>query len=213
MYPRLKWMPLLLLLASVWSCKREHPAVEPATKSLQEIRGLVAEQNYRKLGFESLDEIARMTLGEPIPVYFVGLETLRKFNPDDDPNALLTDPHEMIYPVLVDGQARCSLGLKSSGGEWQVRTFGRPRISRALAKMRDAQAASGNLSQADYFAVEISSMYLVFIGHRAGGNLLLTYVHDDADLGFETGQTAPASEVFAKISKTASDYQGPLPPL
>lgn len=210
MYSRFKWMTLFLFLVAFTSCKREHPAAEPATKSLQEIRGLVAEQNYRKLGFESLDEIARMTLGEPIPVYFVGLETLQKFNPADDPNLLLTNPHEMIYPVLVDGKVRCSLGLKSNGGEWQVRTFGRPRISRALAKLRDA-AASGALSQSDYFAVEIPAMYLIFIGHRAGGNLMLTYVHDDAGLGFVAGQTAPATEVFAKISEAAITYKGALP--
>ncbi len=151
-----------------------------------------------------------MTLGTPIPVYFVGLETLRKFTPGDDPNTLLTSPHEMIYPVLVDGNVRCSLGLKEQGGEWQVRTYGRPRLSRALAKIRDSQTAAGAAPE-DYFAVEIPSMYLVFIGRKNGEALLLTHVHDHEEFGFNSGETAPAAEVFAKIANAAGNYPGPLP--
>lgn len=210
MHPKFKWMILLLFLVTVSSCQREHPAEESAAKSLDAVRRLATAENYRKLGFESLEEIERMTLGTPIAVYFVGLETIQKFKPEDDPNTLLTAPHEMIYPVLVDGNVRCSLGLKEQGGEWQVRTYGRPRLSRALVKIRDGQAAA---SQEDYFAVEIPSMYFVFIGRKNGEALLLTHVHDHEELGFKSGETAPAAEVFAKIATAAGSYPGPLPPI
>lgn len=211
MYPKLTWIILPLFLATVSACTREHPAGEAAAKSLDALRRLASEENYRKLGFESLEEIERIKLGTPIPVYFVGLESLQKFDPGDDPNTLITQPHEMIYPVLVDDNVRCSLGMKERGGQWQVRTYGRPNVSRALAKVRDDHAASGSRSQADYFAVEIPALYLIFIGHRTGGALLLTHVHDHEDLGFNSGQTAPAAEVFAKISAAAKDFKGPLP--
>ncbi len=210
MRSQLKFYSLVLLVFMVWSCSREHPAGGPAQHALDEFYRLVDKQNHRKLGFESVDELDRITLGEPIPVYFVGLKTLKEFDANDDPSKLLNEPHEMFYPMLVDEQVRCSVGVKKVAGEWEVRNLGRPKLSRALVTVRNEHADATGLSQSHYFAVEIPSMYIVFIGHRVDKQLMLTPVHDHEELDFVAGKTEPAKDVIARIVETARDYTGPL---
>ncbi|NIR52032.1 hypothetical protein GWO43_25775 [candidate division KSB1 bacterium] len=210
MRSQLKFYSLVLVVFIFWACSCEHPANTPAQHALDEVYRLVDEQNYRKMGFESVDELNRITLGEPIPVYFVGLNTLKEFDTSEDPRKLLNEPHEMFYPVLVDEQVRCSMGIKKTAGEWEVRNFGRPKLSRALAGVRNEHAESTGLSQSDYFSVEIPSMYLVFIGHYVDNKLMLTPVHDHEELGFVVGKTEPAEDVIVRIVESATDYKGPL---
>lgn len=211
MNPRSKWLILFLFFIALSACAKKQQDSQIALESIEKVRQLVAEENYRKLGFQSLDEVERMTLGEPIPIYFVGLETIQKFNAGDDPNALLGQPHERLYPVLVDGNVRCSLGMKQDGGEWQVTSFGKPGIARGLARVRDNHADASPLEKEDYFAVEIPSLYLIFIGHKTGDALMLTHVHEHGDLGFDVGETEPAADVFAKIAASAVAHKGALP--
>ena len=208
MHPIIRSIILLSVIAV--ACSKKDPALESAGGALPEFRRLVTADNYRKLGFESLDELQNMTLGVAIPVYYVGLSEIKQFKPGDDPNKFLSNANEKIYPVLVAGGVRSSVALKNHDGGWQVRSFGRPNLSRALARIRDEDAAAGSLSPSDFFAVEIPSLYFAFIGHRAGDNLLLTHVHDHADLAFDTGEMAPAAEVFAKIAQAAQGQSGAL---
>src|SRR5688572_30093957 len=54
-------------------------AQSAATASLAVFRKLVNDQNYRELGFESVQEVGSSTLGSPIPVVFVRLDQLREY--------------------------------------------------------------------------------------------------------------------------------------
>jgi hypothetical protein len=49
-----------------------------ANESLSTFRQLVNAQNYKELGFESAEEVANATLGEPIHVLVVSLSQLRQ---------------------------------------------------------------------------------------------------------------------------------------
>jgi hypothetical protein len=80
-----------------------------ATESLSTFRQLVNAQNYKELGFESAEEVAKATLGEPIPVLVVSLNQLRQYEPGSDPNKLLTDFNQIHYPVMVGDQVRSAI--------------------------------------------------------------------------------------------------------
>lgn len=195
------------------NCTKEtstEKAKKQAEVSLTELRELVDEQNYAKLGFHSPDEPDRMQLGTPMAVYFVGLDRVRQFQPGHDPKELLTDIGEMVYPVQVDQDVRCSLVVKKRGEDWQVQHFGQPRLSRSLAQVRDQLAENSGRPKEDYFEVEIPAMYLVFIGHRETDELFLTPVHDQSELGLEAGKTEPGSDIFTKLSDAARNFKGAL---
>jgi len=204
----------LILSVIAWvGCKKEtsmEKATEQARISLTELRQLVDDQNYAKLGFHSPDEPERMQLGTPMQVYFVGLDRVRQFQSGQAPDDLLTDVSEMVYPVQVDDEVRCSLVVKKNSGDWQVQRYGQPRLSRMLTQMRDQLANDSGRPKEDYFEVEIPAMYLVFVGHHDNNELKLTPVHDQPDFGFEAGKPESGSEVFTKLSDAAQDFKGAL---
>jgi hypothetical protein len=63
--------------------------------------GLVNAGNYAARGFESVDEVRQATLGEPLQVDQVGLDALRGFNEQTNPETLLVDIRRNLYPVKV----------------------------------------------------------------------------------------------------------------
>lgn len=218
------WFTFLFLLSIIIGCEKKSEETTPAKKGLpvtddlhetaqvaiNDYYQLVDKQNYQDLGFKSLDELNRMELGIPIPVYFINLEDLRQFVADSDPNDLIKQPKEILYPIEIEGEIRCSLALSQRDGEWQTESFGRPKLSRAVIRMREQHASNSAYEIPDYFALEIPAMYLIFVGHHEGDEVMLTHVHEHKDLNFTAGETEPARDVFAKLAKTAKGYKSPL---
>lgn len=74
-----------------------------ATDALANLRHLLAEgQNFREMGFDSLEQLDQATLGEPASVYTVGLDDLREYSPRADPQSLLIDSKRVVFPVVVN---------------------------------------------------------------------------------------------------------------
>ena len=173
--------------------------------ALSTFRALVKQQkNYREMGFESLDEIDRATLGDPLAVFFVRLDELGKYADGQDPGPLLHRRTQVMFPVLVGEAVRSSLTLGSGAKVWQPVAFGGPNKIRLLASTRAASSRNTKLTLAEYFAVEIPGLKLVFLGHRSPtGVLMLTPVLDNAAFKFKAGVTLPSAEVFAATRAAA----------
>src|SRR5262245_13345700 len=63
----------------------------PAAKlALSSLRNLVSvdEQNYKRVGFDSVAQVEKATLGQPLDVYLVPLDKLREWN-GEAPDALV----------------------------------------------------------------------------------------------------------------------------
>ncbi|MGH7836912.1 MAG: hypothetical protein ACREQC_03705, partial [Candidatus Binataceae bacterium] len=82
---------------------------EAAVAGLSTLRQLVTAQNYAALGFASADQAQHAQLGEPIGVYTIGLDALKKYSPSVKLADLLTDTHRWMYPVQVDQRVTSSL--------------------------------------------------------------------------------------------------------
>jgi len=126
---------------------RQEPATAPdpqtaAAQSLATFRQLVNDTNYRELGFESAAEVANATLGEPLRVMFVRLDRLRAYQPGD-PDKLLTDLHQINYPVLVNQSTRSSVVVQEENGRWKTATLGNGALARQIAEARKTMPAAG----------------------------------------------------------------------
>lgn len=205
-----KLLAVALLILLTASCQQQHSAQQEATQALEELRALITEQNYKELGFESLAELSEMVLDTPLPVYQIGLSDLKDFERGQDPNTLLGEAHEMLYPIMVHDQRRSSVGVKKSGGGWEVASFGRAKLVRKLGQVRAQHARANNRDPADYFVVQIPSIYLIFLGHRVEGNLMLTHIHDQDDFDFEAGVTEAGHELIARILPVVKEHEGAL---
>lgn len=174
---------------------------QAASNALATLQKLVNEQNYKALGFTSLDEVKSATLAKPLAQYDIGLDRLKDYQVGKDPNTLLTASSETIYPVTVGGQVRSSVTVVKKETGYTTDSFGNANIVKALSLYRVA-----NLS--DAFAVRIPALSMYLLGNRVETRLMLTPVVEDSRLPFRIGVAVPAEDVLKVIVPLAQAYNG-----
>ena len=208
---------LICILVCLAQLASAQPAPHSAMRSMKEVTDLAQQSlevfsqvandgNYRSLGFDSLAEIRSARAEPAIPVYMVGLDTLRRYARGSDPVALLMPLDKAIVPLSVQGQVKSSVSVEMRDGRWSVESYGAPNLARALARARVAVA---NAAQgAAPFAVHVPALNSYFLGHREGTRLMLTTVIDDPNLKVPAGRTLPAEDVFATLAPIAQAHNG-----
>ena len=182
-----------------------------ATQALSTLRELVDDQNFRELGFESREEAANATLGEPLRVYLVRLDQLRDYRAETDPNKLLNDTNQIIYPVKVRDQVRSSIVLGVENGKWSANSFGGAGLAQQLTKTRDNDMRASNQPPASYSAIKVPALNVYFVARRGeapGGDLTVIPLYDQPDFRMKEGGAIPAKEAFAALVPAARAHDG-----
>src|SRR5579863_5071430 len=151
----------ILALFLLAACGTQQPArppqsaspAEAASNGLSTLRSLVNSNNYRSMGFESLDEVQSASLGEPLPVYMVRLDQLREFQPGGDPEKLLGEIGQQLYPVLVNGAPRSAVVVEKQGEQWSPVSYGGANLVKALGQRWSENAATMKTAAPAYFEV------------------------------------------------------------
>src|SRR5579884_2564820 len=111
------------------------PAQQPqqaAENAIGVLQKLVNEQNYKSLGFDSLDEVQRAQLAAPMQVFNIGLDKLKGYQAGQDPNTLLASSAETIYPVTVDGKVKTGVTIVHKEQGYEPSSFGNADIIKRL---------------------------------------------------------------------------------
>ncbi len=210
-----EWVLLIAggMLFCVVACGRSGPdaAQQAAAQSLESVQALATDETYRRLGFESMDELSNLTLGAPFPVYFIGLDALKSFGEQQNAETLLAESTKKLYPVHARGKVRTSVSLEKKGDQWQTVNFGRPSLVKKLDIVRTTLAEKHDRDPADYFLVSIPSIYLMCVGYREDGEIKLAPLAKHEMLGLDTEEPMPAHQLFAHLSERLSDFTGALP--
>lgn len=175
----------------------------------------------KNLGFQSLDEIKDVKLGNPIPVKHLRLKKLQDYKSKEDLEGLLTDSRETIYPVYVRGVVRSSVTVsdKGMGGDWKWIATGAPKFTQELEQVH------AQIKEKEPFLVQNRALGLRFLGALQDKELKLFSLPPQTLL-FKTdkitslfrkgaGPEASANDVFkalAPISKgllTREDFKNP----
>lgn len=173
-----------------------------ATFGLEEIRmvGLLPDRDHemyaQALGLSSASETLVAELGVGLRTYDVPLIKLKTFQETDDPASLLLDVHEIIFPVLVEGQPRSSLTIAEleQGKGWRVLKKGRATLIRLIEQYRTSN--KDNL-------VVISALGLRFLsrGSQADeGELVLIPLADGPTIEIRAGQPILARRLFLEVN-------------
>jgi hypothetical protein len=170
-----------------------------ASEGLATFRQLITEDNYRGLGLDSLDQVAALALGDPMPVYRIQLDQLLAFKQGDDPNNLLVDDQRVTYPVVADTLVVSSLSVAKGADGWRATDYGNSNVVKALSLVR---------KDTSDFIVQIPALKLYFIGTRRDGVLFLTAAADHPLFGFVTGKTIAAESAILVIQPIAAQYNG-----
>lgn len=206
---------VVLLVAMAQGCNRgsqsstsqaqEEPtftdAQSAANQSLATFRKLVNAQNFKEFGFESADEVANASLGQPMRTSMVQLDQLKAFKAGDDPNRLLSDLNQVYFPVTVQNNVRSAISIEQSNGKWKATGFGPANLAKQIARARGT-------ADTEQILVHVAPFNLYFTGHRADGRLMLTPVADYSSFNLKAGTALPAEQVFAALVPFAQQYNG-----
>jgi hypothetical protein len=213
LFAKVKGLIIIFFLVAVPGCSREKEGsprmfADPKTASDQALvtfRKLITKDNYKNLGFDSVEEAAGAQLGAPLAIFFVRLDRLRDYQPGSDPNTLLSDSAQVYYPVLVKEQVRAAIVLEMADGKWKAPRLGNAGLAKQISRVQKEAAAP---SEPDMI-VQVPALGIYFIGRR-GADKKLTLIPLATDPRYNLKATAeqPAEEVFAKLVPFAKSHNG-----
>lgn len=183
-------------------------AQSAATQSLAVFRQLVNKDNYKDLGFESPEEAATATLGDPIPIAFVRLDQLRDYKQESDPSTLLTSSGQTNYPVLAGGQVRSSVVVEQVNNRWKTASLGNGVLAKAIAAVRKPSAAAAGSNQT---LVYVGSLGLYFVGERVDNKWMLMPLSASPELDLKAGAAVPAEQLFTRLAIAARTLKEDAP--
>ncbi|OQZ04018.1 MAG: hypothetical protein B6D34_05310 [Candidatus Brocadia sp. UTAMX1] len=201
-------LPLIVMIAEANAQSDNREAQKVASESIVTLRKLVNGQNYKALGFESLDEVSAVALGEPIRVFFIRLDQLQEYKPEADPSKLLIDANKIIYPFTIREQIRSSVVVEKVNEAWNATNFGGSHLIKILTDVRKNITDSTGLRISSFFAVQIPALNLYFVGYRTDNELMLIPIYDDLSFQFKAGRTMLAKDVFSAILPSAKEHNG-----
>ena len=172
---------------------------EAATNAIAILQKLVNEQNYKSLGFQSLDEVKQAQLGNPMEVFNVGLDRLKGYQAGTDPNNLLSPSAETIYPVTVGGSVRTGVTIVHKEQGYEPSSFGNADIVKRLSSYRQNNAE---------FAVRIPAFNMYFVGRHVETRLVLVPIVADPRLKVQEGEATPIEVVVDQLRPYVDAYNG-----
>lgn len=179
-----------------------------ASQALAAFRKVVNEENFRALGFRSVGEASSASLGTPMRVYTIPLDRLKEYQPGTNPNDLLDDIGQVIYPVMKEGEVRSALFVERTKNGWKGTGYGSPTLAKLLDTARRKDSTASGVPLDSYFIVQIPALNLYFVAHRKNQNLLLTAVADDPTVSIRAGTVMQAGEVLEALLPAAKAHDG-----
>lgn len=196
---------LLLLLGCSQQSTPKPPSSQPqeaAKNAVSVLQKLVTEQNFKSMGFESLEEVKNAQLGQPLQVYTIGLDKLKTAEPGADPATVLTQSPETIYPVTVQGAVRSSVTITHLRDGYAPASFGNADIVKALSRFRQAEAGQNE------FVVRVPAFNMYFLARRVETRVVLVPILDDPRIKAKAGEPVPLPTLLETLRPLANEYNG-----
>lgn len=219
-----KFSPIILavlLIVSLCSCQKsaQYKATKPVAKDAREAASLglktfpamINENNFRAMGFRSVSEVRQARLGEPMKVFTVRLDKLMKYEDGIEADTILEKANnQVMYPIIVNSEARCSITVALRKEQWVVAQFGSSSLTQLVSSARRASVEETRLPLSAYMVIQVNALNMVFVGHqdRETNELMLTPVVDYPNLKLRMGSSQSATEVFKKLVPLAQGHNG-----
>jgi len=181
----------------------DRQASTAAIKALADFPSLLDERTAKLMGFGSLKDFDRAKLGSPMPIASVPFAKLKNYVPSDDPQPLLVDTHQQLYPILVDGKWRSSIILAFDKETWKPVSYGGANLVKVLSDLIAKETGKGPFS-----IVEIHSFDLYFLAFDRSHELILISAQNDSTYGLKLGSVEPARQVFSSLASQLQLLRG-----
>jgi hypothetical protein len=179
----------------------------PAEKALKQLRDLATKENFKSLGFDSLEELESAELGTPLPVVIVRLDELREYKPKGEAYKLLHPLPKVVYGVTVKGEPRCGLEVQKRDGKWETSALGLAGPARQYVKALKKHAEKDQAKA--FFLMKVLALNETYLGYQTDKGVMLVHVRRQAEKK-EKIKARPAAEVLAELVKEAKEHDGSL---
>ena len=179
----------------------------PADKALKQLRDLATKENFKSLGFDSLEEVPSAELGKPLPVLMVRLDELREYKAKDDPYKLLHPLPKVVYGVNVKGDPRCGLEVAKRDDRWEVSALGMAGPARQYVQALKKQAEKDQATV--FFIIKVPALNETYLGYQTEQGVKLVQVRQQAEEKDKV-EARPAADVLAELVKLAKEHDGSL---
>jgi hypothetical protein len=179
----------------------------PAEKALKQLRELATKENFKSMGFESLEELPTAELGRPLPVLIVRLDELREYKPGGDAYKLLHPLPKVVYGVNVRGEPRCGVEVQKRDGKWEASALGIAGPARQYVQAVKKQAEKDRGTA--FFLVKVLALNETYLGYQTDQGVKLVHVRRQAEEKDKV-EARPAADVLAELVKQAKEHDGKL---
>jgi hypothetical protein len=177
----------------------------PAEKALKQLQKLTKKENFKSLGFDSLEEVPTAELGKALPVLVVRLDELRDYKEKGDAYKLLHPLPKVVYGVTVKGEPRCGLEVQKRDGKWEVSKLG---IAGPARMHVDAIKKQGETDKATmYFLVNIPALHEYYLAYQTPDGVKVVHLRQQAGAK-EKVEARKAHDVLLELVKRAKEHDG-----
>lgn len=177
-----------------------------AEQALRTFARLVDQRNFEELGFTSPGEVSEATLGDPIEEFFIRLDNLRAYEPDQR-GIVISPTRRLTYPVLAGGEQRSSVTVGRGEDGWTAVAFGGPNYARLLTEARKRLGAD-RPDTSGIFEIRVPALNVSFVALRDGDGVVVSPILDDGRFGFERGATMALEQALEAMLEAAREHNG-----
>jgi hypothetical protein len=131
------------------------------------LKSLINEGNYKQYGLESFDDVQKLQLGDPLPLFYVRADQLKDYKPGSDAGKLMISTNREIYPVVLNGTGKLLMTVAKTGDSWRAVSFGEQDVAPSFTKIKadkPKKVATGpGTAERNYFVVQVPAMHLMFL--------------------------------------------------
>jgi hypothetical protein len=179
----------------------------PAEKALKQLHKLATKENFKSMGFDSLEEVPTSELGKALPVLIVRLDELRNYKEKGDAYKLLHPIPKVIYGVTVKGEPRSGLEVQKRDGKWEVSALGIAGPARQYIQALKKQGEKDKATR--FFLVKILALNETYLAFQTADGVKLVHVRRQTTEKDKL-EARPAADVLAELVKRAKEHDGTL---
>ncbi len=168
-------------------------------ETLAYFRCSITELNYQFYGLKKFSKLEDVEIGQAVEHYAVGLNSLRQYTADQDPNKIIQRMGFVGVEIEVDGSDHVFVMLNERDGKWQSTGVGQEFYSRAFI---DFQRNSGYGRDASLVRVPGMNLAYAAVNLEEGLHLIALQIGEE---GPKNGEPRPAQEVFEELARLIDD--------
>lgn len=155
---------------------------------------------------QTMSMTSALSLGEPFPVAWVGLNELNSPAPGSVVIPEVTE--EVLYPIQMMDSIQGSVTVRRGTEGWRDTAHGNVTLTKMLVSRRAAYSAMHKKMLSDFYEVAIPALNSYFVAIGKGDDAILIPIIDDPSLEIRAGVAVSAKGLLPILRKAAQEHDG-----